>query len=155
MCHFSDFRKLHLYFTTLFRKNQHNFFTYPKFALRKESMYEIFQKLLKNTGLKTADVVKATGISASTFTDWKMGRSTPKQDKMQKVADFFGVSLNYLMTGTKTRDKFLDYQGQTELWLKIRHDDKMLDALEKFYNLSETQKEHIFELIDLLGKASK
>ena len=64
-------------------------------------MYEIFQELLEKSGLKPFDVSKATGISSSTLTDWKMGRSTPKQDKMQKIADYFGVSLEYLMTGNE------------------------------------------------------
>ena len=42
---------------------------------------------------------KATGISKSTFSDWKSGRSKPKQEKLQKIADYFGVSVDYLMTG--------------------------------------------------------
>ena len=62
-------------------------------------MYEIFQKLLDKRGLKAFDVSKATGISSSTLTDWKKGRSVPKQDKMQKIAEFLGVSIEYLMTG--------------------------------------------------------
>ncbi|MFR5684982.1 MAG: helix-turn-helix domain-containing protein, partial [Clostridia bacterium] len=48
---------------------------------------------------KDADVSKATGISKSTFSDWKSGRSKPKQEKLQKIADYFGVSVDYLMTG--------------------------------------------------------
>ena len=62
-------------------------------------MYEIFQELLSRDGVKPYDVSKATGISTSTLTDWKMGRSTPKQDKLQKIADYFGVSVEYLITG--------------------------------------------------------
>lgn len=62
-------------------------------------MYEIFAELLDQSGKKTIDVARATGIPSSTFTDWKKGRSTPKQDKLQKIADYFGVSIEYLMTG--------------------------------------------------------
>ena len=62
-------------------------------------MYEIFQELLAKKGLKAFDVSKATGISSSTLTDWKKGRSIPKQDKMQKIANYLGVSVEYLMTG--------------------------------------------------------
>lgn len=52
-------------------------------------MYEIFAELLDQSGKKTIDVARATGIPSSTFTDWKKGRSTPKQDKLKKIADFF------------------------------------------------------------------
>lgn len=62
-------------------------------------MYEIYCKLRDERGCKDADVARETGITKSTFTDWKNGRSSPKQDKLQKIANFFGVSLDYLRTG--------------------------------------------------------
>lgn len=67
-------------------------------------MYEIFQELLKKHHVSASDVCKATGISTSTMTDWKKGRYQPKQDKLQKIADYFGVSLEYLATG-KTEEQ--------------------------------------------------
>lgn len=62
-------------------------------------MYVIYCKIRDAAGCKDADVSKATGISKSTFSDWKSGRSKPKQEKLQKIADYFGVSVDYLMTG--------------------------------------------------------
>jgi repressor LexA len=44
-------------------------------------------------------VAKSTGISASTFTDWKNGRSVPKIDKIKLIADYFDVPLEYMMGG--------------------------------------------------------
>ena len=38
-------------------------------------MYEIYCKLRDSKGMKDADVAKATGITKSTFSDWKNGRS--------------------------------------------------------------------------------
>ncbi|WP_024348221.1 transcriptional regulator [Lacrimispora indolis] len=60
-------------------------------------MYDIYCKLRDSKGYKDATVAKATGITKSTFSDWKYGRSTPKQEKLQKIADFFGVTVDYLM----------------------------------------------------------
>ena len=62
-------------------------------------MYEVFERLLSEHGITAYKVAKATGIAASTFSDWKSGRSTPKQEKLQKIADYFGVTIDYLMTG--------------------------------------------------------
>lgn len=62
-------------------------------------MYSIFEKLLQKHGVSTYKVSKDTGIAQSVFSSWKNGISTPKQDKMQKIADYFNVSLEYLMTG--------------------------------------------------------
>ncbi len=47
-------------------------------------MYDIYCRLRDDKKLKDSDVAKATGITKSTFSDWKTGRSKPKQDKLQK-----------------------------------------------------------------------
>lgn len=62
-------------------------------------MYEIFEQLMKANGCTAYKVSVETGIAQSTLSDWKKGKSMPKQDKMQKIADYFGVSLEYLTTG--------------------------------------------------------
>ena len=71
-------------------------------------MYEIYCKLRDLRGVKDADVVRATGITKSTFSDWKSGRSEPKKEKLQKIADFFDVSLDYLMTGEEQNGYYLN-----------------------------------------------
>ena len=78
-------------------------------------MYEIFVQLLDRTGKKASDVAKATGIPSSTFSDWKKGKSSPKAEKLQKIADYFGVSVDYLMTGKEEpeekRNPYSDLKG--------------------------------------------
>ena len=62
-------------------------------------MYEVFEKLCKERGVTAYRVCKATGLTTASISNWKAGRYTPKMDKMKKIADYFGVSVNYLMTG--------------------------------------------------------
>lgn len=87
-------------------------------------MYEIFVKLLEKYGITAYKVSKATGIAGSTFSDWKSGRSTPKQDKLQKIADYFGVSVDYLMTGkeeTKVKDPELTARDERDIAKDLDH----------------------------------
>ena len=65
-------------------------------------MYDNFANLLKQKGLKPKDVSVGTGIREGVFSDWKNGRYTPKIDKLQKIAEFLGISVEYLMTGQDT-----------------------------------------------------
>ena len=60
-------------------------------------MYEKFAKLLKKTNKTAYQISKETGISTSTFSNWKAGRYTPKVNKLQKIADYFGVSIEYFL----------------------------------------------------------
>lgn len=61
--------------------------------------YEKFTSLLKSKDTTVYRVSKETGIPASTFSDWKTGRSTPKAEKLTKIAKFFDVSLEYFLEG--------------------------------------------------------
>ena len=67
-------------------------------------MYDVFVQLCQRDNVTPYVVSKATKIPASTFTDWKNGRSTPKMEKLQKIADFFNVSVEYLVTGAAGAD---------------------------------------------------
>ena len=82
-------------------------------------MYEIFEKLMKEHNVTAYKVSKETGIATSTLSDWKKGRSTPKQDKLQKIADYFNVTIDYLLTGKnpdkKERDYSLTIKEQTDI----------------------------------------
>ena len=67
-------------------------------------MYEIFEQLLQKYGVTAYKVSKETGVTQSTLSDWKKGRSTPKVSNLQKIADYFGVSLDYLAGRTERQE---------------------------------------------------
>lgn len=93
-------------------------------------MYKIYCELKDKRGYKDSDVARIAGITKSTFSDWKSGRSTPKQDKLQKIADCFGVSVDYLMTGTDDTEK-----KETTLIPKDERDiKKILEAIKNDKN---------------------
>lgn len=60
-------------------------------------MYQNYARLRDERNLTDYAVAKKTGVPRSTFTDWKTGRCTPKVEKIIKIADFFGVSVDYLV----------------------------------------------------------
>ena len=74
--------------------------------------YHIASKLIQEKRISTYRVSKDTGISQQTFSDWKNGKSQPKLDKLQKIADYFGVSVEY----------FTDKNGQKNIPSKNERD---------------------------------
>lgn len=59
-------------------------------------MYERFNKILQEKGITAYKVAKDTGVSRSTLAAWKKKEYTPKLDKLQKLANYLGVSIQYL-----------------------------------------------------------
>lgn len=113
--------------------------------------YECFARLLKNSGMRASDVVKGTKITHSTLTDWKKGRYTPKIDKIQKIADFFGVPVDYFETGKLETDGLAEEHRrslnslQTELALR--------DVLEEsdLFKGVEFSKDDILDILKYIG----
>ncbi len=60
-------------------------------------------------GLKDSQVASITNIGKSTFSDWKSGRSNPKNDKLQKIADVLNVSIEWLTTGEERKGNSIYY----------------------------------------------
>lgn len=76
--------------------------------------YSAFERLLKQSGATVYRVSKETGIAASTFTDWKNGRSSPKAEKLLRIAAFFGISLDEMLGEGRTSGR-----AATRTWHKL------------------------------------
>lgn len=58
--------------------------------------YDRIFEIMKEKELTAYRVSKDTGISQASLADWRKGRSKPKIDKLQKLSEYFGVSIQYL-----------------------------------------------------------
>ena len=70
-------------------------------------MYERYCELRDSLGYRDSDVAKGTGITKSTFSDWKNGRSIPKDEKLKKIALFLDTSVDYLRYGDQAPQYYL------------------------------------------------
>lgn len=105
--------------------------------------YRNFEALLKAENTTVYRVSKETGIPASTFSDWKTGRSTPKTEKLKKIANYFGVTIEELLDGDQggSREKRIPIIGEIRAGSPIITNETLLgyeraevdDADEYFY----------------------
>lgn len=59
--------------------------------------FERIEKLRKETGISQGKLEKELGFSNGSISKWK--NSTPTYERLQKVANFFNVSVDYLASG--------------------------------------------------------
>jgi len=62
--------------------------------------YDRFSDLCKQSGITPAKVAESIGINKSTMYMWKNQGTTPKYQTLQKLADYFGVSVDLLLGDT-------------------------------------------------------
>ena len=68
-------------------------------------MYSIFEQLLLKFGVSAYRVSKEAGVTQASLSTWKSGKSTPSSETLQKIANYFGVTVDYLMTGKEPDEK--------------------------------------------------
>lgn len=91
-------------------------------------MYDKFKKLCEIKNVTPYRVSKETGIQTSTLSDWKNGKSTPKLEKLQKIADFFGVSVEYFTSEEENKMAYYYNEETAEIAQEI-FENKELKAL--------------------------
>lgn len=55
------------------------------------------RKLFESSGLTQSDICKQTDINKGALSSYLSGRYFPKQKSLEKLANIFGVSIEYLM----------------------------------------------------------
>lgn len=120
-------------------------------------MYEIFEKLLSKKGITAYRVAKETGITTATLTSWKQGKYTPKSEKLQKIADYLGVSVSYLRGNSYVEDMGRLIQ-EDRISKGISQDEIAkaanisIDELDDYETLDDPIREDIFDdIVAALG----
>lgn len=67
--------------------------------------YEKYVELRNIMNLKDSEVARRAGLHQSVLTDWKKGKSKPKIDKLQKIADAMNVDLSVLIGSSDNNPK--------------------------------------------------
>mgnify|MGYP000145192599 FL=1 len=78
-------------------------------------MYEVFEQLLRKKGVSSYKVAKEAGVTQTALSNWKSGRSTPTAKTLQKIADYFGVTIDYLMTGDNSSEQGLTARDNRDI----------------------------------------
>lgn len=105
-------------------------------------MYSIFEELLKKHNVTAYKVSKATGVTTATLTSWKQGVYTPKADKLQKIADYFMVPLDYLTGANPKIKEAIDKYGFC--WPPEIAEDIKVNSRSTVYNENLPIEERVF-----------
>lgn len=92
-----------------------------------------FKRHLALSGKRQVEVANAVGVSTGTITDWKKGRSYPRMDKIQLLAEFFGIQKSDLVEDVNIAKETVSNEDQ-----------KVLDL---FHKVPKERREFVLSLI--------
>jgi transcriptional regulator with XRE-family HTH domain len=79
------------------------------------------------------ELARAVGVSPSTICDWTRGRAYPRMDKLQKLADYFGISKSELVEDNYVAKETVSKKEQ--------------EIIDLFHKIPEEKRESVLSII--------
>jgi transcriptional regulator with XRE-family HTH domain len=101
---------------------------------------------IKNKGVVLADIAKLIGMSNTSLSNYKEGKAQPTVEKLEKIALFFEVDMNYFFDSKET----LNYSVKTDesqiIKEPIANYDTSKPTVDRLLTKVFEQQEEILEL---------
>lgn len=107
-------------------------------------LYNRIESLCKDNGINITTMCKETGASRGSLTDLKAGRSvTLSQKALLKIADYFNVTVDYLISGTKENSESVSKDDNIKfaLWGTSDVDDEVLADVKHYAMIARKMRE--------------
>ena len=111
--------------------------------------FDRFEDLCKQKGVSKQRACIDCGLSRTAWNKWKAG-AIPNGDAVQSLADYFGVTTDYLLTGEETKKaptqegerKVSDDDIKFALWGTREIDDDVLDSVRQFAKFAQENEKN-------------
>lgn len=109
---------------------------------------EKIEARLKEMGKKPIELCRAIGINSSTYSTWKNKGRSPNTDKMQDIAQFLGVPVEYLLNADQPT-VVIDRSGSmnVDISKELNHALELLSTDNALYFDGEPMSEDTYELL--------
>lgn len=121
-------------------------------------MYSNFEKILKQKKLSSYKVAKEAGVTQTSLSNWKNGKSVPSTTTLQKIADYLGVTVDYLMNGEETDKKALNEKDERDIKQAIEDFKNRLSTAGVMYDgepLDEESQAAILAAVELAERTAR
>lgn len=113
--------------------------------------YDTFLYLCNQRGISPSAAVVDMGFQKSVATRWKNG-TVPRDANLMKVASYFGVTTDYLLTGEtkKSPDIMSEDEELNEYLETLKNNPGMRTLFSKTKNATKEDLEKVIRMIDIL-----
>lgn len=103
---------------------------------------DILENLRNRSGLTQKDLAAKLGIARTTYSGYANGTREPDHNTLRKISSYFGVSMDYLLTGEEGKKLIIEDS------MKIRLN-------EEFDKLTKEEQENLLSFIERMPKKGK
>lgn len=123
----------------------------------KETMAENLSYYVKASGKTQKELAEIVGVAYSTFNDWMNGKKYPRIDKIEMMANYFGILKSDLIEDkSKEKEKRREMQKKndimTDIVLKMRENPEFLSLIETLYSLDDEKIKGVKQMLSAFLK---
>lgn len=105
--------------------------------------------LIKKKGVTVAQFCDDIGIAKNAMSEWKSGRIKPSIETIVKIAEYFGVSCDYILTGNQDNLTLLNNGNKEEPVSNNKGTQKVIEAQK---SVAEELGDAVIETLVKAGK---
>ena len=107
---------------------------------------------IEMSGKSQKDIAEIVGIAPSTFNDWIKGRKYPRIDKIELLANYFGIQKSDLIEEKMTEEKEKDNDALASIIVRMRTDKEFRSVVESLYSLDAAKINGVQEMLKAFAK---
>ncbi len=119
------------------------------------AFYNTFELLCKKKGVTPTRAARESGIAQSVASMWKKRGSTPSGENLQKLANYFGCTVEYLLGDVPEPSMKEEKKPSKEAEQEITFDDFTYAMINETKELTDGDKELLLSLVRQLNSARK
>lgn len=104
------------------------------------------------SGKSQKELAEIAGVSAPTFNEWIKAKKFPRIDKIQKLADYFGILKSDLIEEKMTEEKEKDNDIMADIIVRMRMDDDFRFLVESLYKYDSAKIKGISKMLNAFDK---
>ena len=118
------------------------------------------KELIQNEGLKQKDFAEKLEIPVTTLNSYVTRGSVPPLDILGRIADYFGVTLDYLLRGRTPWDakKIIDKREKSGLIIeghRVAEDTELYKAVKRLMDVPEADIAKVRQVLDLIQSVAR
>ena len=110
------------------------------------------RRYLERAGKSQRDVAEAVGVSTATFSDWINGKKYPRIDKIELLADYFGILKSDLIEEKLTEEKEKDADLLADIFVRMRTDADFGGLVKYLYMYDAAKIRGIQQMLNALDQ---
>ena len=121
----------------------------------KQILANNLRRFVDRSGKSQKDIAETIGVAPTTFNDWMKAKKYPRIDKIEMLANYFGIQKSDLIEEKLTEEKEKDNDTLSSIIVRMRCDPRFYEVVLSIYNMEPSKIDGVSQMLKTLEAFAK